>query len=72
MPEMSGLEATRSIRQREAEEGKRICIIGFTAHARREIIDECLRSGMDQVLIKPVQSRDLFSAIDRCLSPEPD
>ncbi len=68
MPEMDGLEATRSIRKREAEEGKkRTFIIGLTAHARPEIKDECLKLGMDDVLVKPVRMKDLFAAIGKHL-----
>ena len=72
MPEMSGLEATRAIRQREAEEGKRICIIGFTAHAQREVVDDCLEAGMDRVLTKPVQMKILIAAMDECLAERQD
>jgi PAS domain S-box-containing protein len=64
MPEMNGLEATQTIRSRETAEGKRAAIIGLTAHARREIKEECLSAGMDQVLTKPVQIKDLISAIE--------
>ncbi len=67
MPEMSGIEATQTIREREARKEKRTCIIGLTAHARCETRDECLQAGMDHVLTKPVQRKDLFSAIDACL-----
>jgi CheY-like chemotaxis protein len=63
MPEMNGLEATRKIRQRERETGKRTPIVGLTAHARRETREECLKSGMDDVLTKPVRMRDLYSAL---------
>ncbi len=68
MPEMNGIEATRAIRSREAGGTRRTFIIGLTAHARREIAEECLASGMDRVLIKPVQMKDLFSTIESCLS----
>jgi signal transduction histidine kinase/ActR/RegA family two-component response regulator len=68
MPEMNGLEATQAIRQREAQGGKRTTIIGLTGHVRREIREECLASGMDHVLTKPVQIKDLLSAIDARLS----
>jgi CheY-like chemotaxis protein/nitrogen-specific signal transduction histidine kinase len=66
MPEMDGLEATRQIR--ETEEGKKICILGLTGHTRREIMEECLASGMDKVLTKPVQIKELCAAIDNCLA----
>ncbi|WP_027716622.1 CHASE domain-containing protein [Desulfuromonas sp. TF] len=69
MPEMDGIEATRAIRRKEAEDGaRRTFIIGLTAHARPEIKEECLNAGMDEVLIKPVQMKDLSAAIGRCLS----
>lgn len=68
MPEMNGIEVTRTIREREAGEEKRVCIIGLTAHARREITDDCLQAGMDRVLTKPIQVKDLYTAIDHCLS----
>jgi CheY-like chemotaxis protein len=66
MPEMNGLEATRQIR--ETEEGKKIRILGLTGHTHRELIEECLAAGMDKVLIKPLQIKELRSAIDSCLA----
>ena len=68
MPEMDGLEATRAIRDREENGEKHTCIIGLTAHARREILDECLQAGMDQVLTKPLQMKDLYAVVQDCLS----
>jgi CheY-like chemotaxis protein/anti-sigma regulatory factor (Ser/Thr protein kinase) len=67
MPEMNGLEATRTIREKESEGNKHTCIIGLTAHARREVIDDCLKVGMNSVLTKPIQTKELSSAIDDCL-----
>lgn len=66
MPEMNGLEATREIRA--TEEGRRINILGLTAHTRHEVKVECLAAGMDRVLIKPVQTKELCSVIDSCLA----
>jgi CheY-like chemotaxis protein len=68
MPEMNGFEATLAIRGREAAGDRHTCIVGLTAHAGREIREECLKSGMDMVLIKPVRMEELFSAIEGCLS----
>jgi CheY-like chemotaxis protein len=68
MPEIDGLEATRTIRKREAEGGKRARIIGLTAHAQGEIWYDCLKAGMDRIMIKPVSINDLYSAIESCLS----
>jgi signal transduction histidine kinase/ActR/RegA family two-component response regulator len=70
MPEINGMEATRAIRERETGEGKRICIIGLTGHARRDVMDDCLKAGMDRVLTKPVQMNDLQTAINFCLSEQ--
>ncbi|NJC88077.1 MAG: response regulator [Desulfuromonas sp.] len=67
MPEMDGLEATREIRRREACKGKRIGIIGLTAHANHNIQQECREAGMDEVLVKPFEAAKLFEAIERYL-----
>lgn len=68
MPGISGLEATRMIRQQEKESADRVCIIGFTAHAQREVVDGCLEEGMDSVLTKPVQMKIFIVAMDECLA----
>lgn len=60
MPHMSGQEMTQSIRQLEQARGVRPCtIIGLTADAQREVLENCLASGMDQSLAKPVTLADL-------------
>ncbi len=69
MPEMDGAEAARTIRRREKETAKdRTCIVALTAHARREIQEECMAAGMDTYLTKPISNKALFAAIDNCLS----
>ncbi|HEU4420585.1 MAG TPA: response regulator [Planctomycetota bacterium] len=54
MPEMSGLEATTSIRQQEGSAGSRVPIIALTANTMPEDRRACLDAGMDEVLPKPV------------------
>jgi len=54
MPEMSGLEATTSIRQQESNMGGRVPIIALTANTTPEDRRSCLEAGMDEVLPKPV------------------
>jgi CheY-like chemotaxis protein len=68
MPDMDGLEATRQIRQLEAGKGKKVGIIGLTAHASRAIQQECLDAGMNDVLVKPFEGASLYAAIERCLA----
>jgi len=65
MPEMDGLQATRAIRSREGEIGRRVCIIAMTAHAMKEDRERCLAAGMDDYVSKPIQPRDIDEAIQR-------
>jgi signal transduction histidine kinase/ActR/RegA family two-component response regulator len=65
MPEMGGLEATTLLRSREASSGRRIPIIGLTAHARAEDRARCLLAGMDDYLSKPFTAADLCAAVER-------
>lgn len=67
MPEIDGLEATRTIRQREAAVGGHLPIIALTAHARQEDRDACRQAGMDDYLTKPIQLQTLYAAIEHYL-----
>ncbi|MBF0293986.1 MAG: response regulator [Magnetococcales bacterium] len=62
MPEMDGLEATRTIRGLERTRGQqRIPIVAVTAHALVEERARCLEAGCDHCLIKPVRKDQLLS-----------
>ncbi|WP_256582624.1 MULTISPECIES: response regulator [unclassified Pseudomonas] len=55
MPVMSGVELAREIRRQEQEKGlERTVIIGLTADAQPEEIEQCIQAGMDDCLIKPI------------------
>ncbi|MDQ2948461.1 MAG: ATP-binding protein [Acidobacteriota bacterium] len=55
MPVMDGLEATAQIRATEIEENREpLNIIALTAHALPNYKEECLRSGMNGFLTKPL------------------
>ncbi len=70
MPEMDGLEATRWIRQREAESASRsrIPVVALTAHASHAQHDQCMEAGMDGVVTKPVNLAALLTSIAEVLA----
>ncbi len=64
MPRMTGLEATRAIRQREAKSGKHQIIIGLSGHSTEEDEVHFREAGMDAVLAKPVHMDKLYWAVE--------
>lgn len=65
MPKMDGLTATRHICQ-EWEVTERPWIIAITANAMRGDREECLKSGMDYFISKPINVEDLIAALNKC------
>lgn len=63
MPEMDGLEATRTIRAMDREDAKQIPIIALTANAFDEDVQRSLQAGMNAHLSKPVQPDVLFDTL---------
>ncbi len=61
---MTGLEATRAIRQREAKSGKHHIIIGLSGHAAEEDEIRFREAGMDAVLAKPVHMDKLYWVVE--------
>jgi signal transduction histidine kinase/CheY-like chemotaxis protein len=68
MPEMDGVEATIAIRKRESTSGTHVPIIAMTANAMVGDRENCLQSGMDDYLSKPISSKELFAMIENVLS----
>jgi signal transduction histidine kinase/DNA-binding response OmpR family regulator len=62
MPEMNGYEATREIRRMEGAD-RHITIIAMTAEATVNCQEQCLQSGMDGFVPKPVKLEDLVNVI---------
>ena len=64
MPEMDGLEATRTIRAMDREDAKQIPIIALTANAFDEDVQRSLQAGLNAHLSKPVQPDVLFETLE--------
>jgi len=64
MPEMDGLEATRTIRQALPQHA-RTRIIAMTAHATGEDRARCLEAGMDAYIVKPFTPEELYYHVER-------
>ena len=62
MPKMGGLEAARVIRQQPGY--AKVPIVAMTGYAVDEVRESCLAAGMDDVLSKPINMRDMFSTIE--------
>jgi PAS domain S-box-containing protein len=66
MPQMNGYQATAIIREREAARGgRRMPIIGMTAHALKGDRERCIDAGMDDYISKPFRPENLKATIDR-------
>jgi PAS domain S-box-containing protein len=72
MPEVDGYEVTKSIRSGEQEVGRHLPIIALTAHAMEGVREQCLASGMDDYLSKPINSNELFGLLRRYLAVPSD
>jgi CheY-like chemotaxis protein len=69
MPVMNGYEATERIRQWEKDGSKpHIPIIALTAGAFQEDRDQCVASGMDGFLTKPVNIHDLMAVVEKWMA----
>lgn len=65
MPNLDGLEATRIIREKEGSRGGHVNIIAMTAHAMEKDREQCLQSGMDGYISKPIDFTELLSLISK-------
>ena len=68
MPEMNGYEAAAEIRRRESAD-QRVTIVAMTAHAMIESRTQCLESGMDDFVAKPVIVEELINVLTRWTAP---
>lgn len=70
LPGMDGFDATREIRRKEGS-GRRVRIVAMTANAIRGDRERCLDSGMDDYLSKPLDLKQLESAMSRVRPADP-
>jgi signal transduction histidine kinase/CheY-like chemotaxis protein/HPt (histidine-containing phosphotransfer) domain-containing protein len=64
MPNMTGLQATLAIREREAGTARHQVIVGFSGHVTEEDEARFLAAGMDAVLPKPVHMQQLYEVVE--------
>ncbi len=64
MPEMSGYEATVTIRRAERESGLHVPIIAMTANSTKGDKEHCLACGMDAYLAKPLSADELIRTLE--------
>ena len=65
MPEMNGLDATRTIRKLDNPRAASIPIIAMTADAFSENVTECLNAGMNGHIAKPIDIKLVIKEIRR-------
>ena len=65
MPDMDGYEATRLI----LEFAPDLPVIGQTAHAMHETVQQCLAAGMVAHIAKPIDRHELIAMIQRHARP---
>lgn len=65
MPNLGGLRATQKIRALSEQPQPKI--IGMSADAFPETIEQCLMAGMDDYVTKPFKQKDILFALERVL-----
>ncbi len=64
MPEITGIEATKAIREHEKATGRHMRIVAMSAYATEAERTRCLESGMDSCILKPFKADDLFKIVE--------
>lgn len=67
MPVMDGYEATRTIRNDKRFNS--LPILAMTANAMKGDREKCIEAGMDDHIAKPINPKELFSAMIKWISP---
>ncbi len=72
MPDMDGFDATKLIRQSEADGRRRQAIYALTAHAAASDRAQCQAAGMDGFLVKPISRERLEQAVQQATANQTD
>lgn len=67
MPEMDGYTASRIIREVEKKAGKHTPIIAMTANVFSDALRKCITSGMDDYIVKPINTTELNEKLKKWL-----
>ena len=70
MPEMDGKQATRAIREIEANTDGHVPIVAMTAHAMSGDDADILAAGLDHYLTKPLKRAAIVEQINAAIKPE--
>jgi CheY-like chemotaxis protein len=68
MPQLTGFEATRAIREKEQKRGGHTPIVALTASAFPEDVERCFAAGMDGYLAKPIDFEKSLQLIETLLA----
>jgi signal transduction histidine kinase/ActR/RegA family two-component response regulator len=68
MPEMSGIDATRAIRKMNDPRKASVPVIALTAATSDDKKEKCLTAGMNDVITKPYNEKELIRIMERTLS----
>ena len=71
LPEMSGVDVTKAIRGYENSDTNPVPIIAHTSDTRLTTLKNCLKSGMNDYLMKPATQTELLTTVAQWLS-EPE
>lgn len=64
MPVMDGVDATIAIRG----SGCTVPILSMTAHARKEDYERCIVAGMDDHIVKPINTKQLYHLLNKWMT----
>jgi signal transduction histidine kinase/ActR/RegA family two-component response regulator len=65
MPVMGGFDAVAAIRAAEKNSAMRMLIVALSAHAPEEQRDHCIKAGMDDYLMKPIDTKLLLALLQK-------